>query len=317
MGNVDGVPVASQVKSLVQVSRGDADGARETQLNFTERCIGAAQVRSFVEVARGDVESAAETQKRFLAHSRRILGRNDFVDAVPLVAQLKSFAQAAEGDQTAAMQTQQNFTKHCPVVSQAMSAYDYAMGRKEEAAESQREFLSFASKSLDRMPGLGHAKALLHHSLGDDARAEAARTQANRASEHGLQLFSAAVQDIFLPRAGRSSGDANAYQSSGAAPSSDRHGSPDEEVYAAAGPLNVLAIREHTLCLNIAPEQVASHGACPICMEDFVPHELVRTLRCFHLFHSSCAEQWLKENGNCPVCRVAAVPTTGSYPVTG
>ena len=48
MGNIDSVPVVSQVKSLVQVIGGDEEGARKTQENFSRTGIVASQVHSLV-----------------------------------------------------------------------------------------------------------------------------------------------------------------------------------------------------------------------------------------------------------------------------
>lgn len=42
---------------------------------------------------------------------------------------------------------------------------------------------------------------------------------------------------------------------------------------------------------------------CQICMEDFAEGDELRTLPCFHLFHSHCVDQWLKVNSICPTCR--------------
>lgn len=53
----------------------------------------------------------------------------------------------------------------------------------------------------------------------------------------------------------------------------------------------------------------ASEGAvgegtnCQICMENFEEGDELRTLPCFHLFHSHCVDQWLKVNSICPTCR--------------
>lgn len=33
---------------------------------------------------------------------------------------------------------------------------------------------------------------------------------------------------------------------------------------------------------------------CMICLEDFMPDEVIRMLKCSHDFHSSCVEKWLK-----------------------
>ncbi|CAD8174429.1 unnamed protein product [Paramecium octaurelia] len=42
---------------------------------------------------------------------------------------------------------------------------------------------------------------------------------------------------------------------------------------------------------------------CVICMIDFKKSDNVKILHCFHQFHAKCINQWLKQKGECPVCR--------------
>lgn len=42
---------------------------------------------------------------------------------------------------------------------------------------------------------------------------------------------------------------------------------------------------------------------CTICISNYVDGESVRRLRCFHMFHTKCVDNWLKDNRLCPVCR--------------
>ncbi|XP_071491262.1 uncharacterized protein [Diadema antillarum] len=46
--------------------------------------------------------------------------------------------------------------------------------------------------------------------------------------------------------------------------------------------------------------------ACPICMEDYEEGAELRRLPCFHGYHKSCIDMWLKkgETPLCPICRV-------------
>ena len=50
MGNTNSIPVISQVKSLVQVIGGDADGARRTQEEFSRTAPIVSQARSFAHL---------------------------------------------------------------------------------------------------------------------------------------------------------------------------------------------------------------------------------------------------------------------------
>merc|ERR1711953_1193337 len=87
---------------------------------------------------------------------------------------------------------------------------------------------------------------------------------------------------------------------------SSRRDVSHESLCANAPPLSSDDIALNTLAFHISPEQVTSHRACPICMQDFVVGEACVTLRCFHVFHCACSDRWLQQSGNCPVCRVAA-----------
>ncbi|ORY92218.1 hypothetical protein BCR43DRAFT_497977 [Syncephalastrum racemosum] len=43
---------------------------------------------------------------------------------------------------------------------------------------------------------------------------------------------------------------------------------------------------------------------CLVCLDDFVPKQSVRVLKCCHVFHKECVDRWLCETHNsCPVCR--------------
>ncbi|CAI9089159.1 OLC1v1023670C1 [Oldenlandia corymbosa var. corymbosa] len=44
---------------------------------------------------------------------------------------------------------------------------------------------------------------------------------------------------------------------------------------------------------------------CAICLEDFEPKELVTVTPCNHMFHEECIVPWVKNQGQCPVCRFA------------
>lgn len=42
---------------------------------------------------------------------------------------------------------------------------------------------------------------------------------------------------------------------------------------------------------------------CPICLSDFENGEDVKDLPCQHTFHSECADEWLRRNRTCPICK--------------
>jgi len=45
------------------------------------------------------------------------------------------------------------------------------------------------------------------------------------------------------------------------------------------------------------------HRNCSICLEDFCPGDVRRTLPCLHGFHKECVDRWLSSNGSCPICK--------------
>ena len=42
---------------------------------------------------------------------------------------------------------------------------------------------------------------------------------------------------------------------------------------------------------------------CCICLTDFEGGESLKEMPCKHYFHSDCLENWLYQNGSCPICR--------------
>ena len=42
---------------------------------------------------------------------------------------------------------------------------------------------------------------------------------------------------------------------------------------------------------------------CAICKESFNTEEMVKRLKCKHLFHSSCIDEWFSITKNCPLCK--------------
>ena len=44
---------------------------------------------------------------------------------------------------------------------------------------------------------------------------------------------------------------------------------------------------------------------CSICLEEFEIGNQITELPCHHPFHAHCLSLWIKENQNCPLCRVS------------
>ena len=47
--------------------------------------------------------------------------------------------------------------------------------------------------------------------------------------------------------------------------------------------------------------------SCPVCLSDLAVGESGRMLRCKHLFHKSCIDEWLVVNATCPTCRAPVI----------
>lgn len=54
-------------------------------------------------------------------------------------------------------------------------------------------------------------------------------------------------------------------------------------------------------------QETSESMQCTICLTAFEEGEQVKQLpRCFHLYHPTCIDQWLRRNYTCPICRDSA-----------
>ena len=59
-----------------------------------------------------------------------------------------------------------------------------------------------------------------------------------------------------------------------------------------------------TSIVTSSTELPEDSSQCLICLEDFEQGDARMTLPCLHnAFHQACAEQWLRTNGSCPICK--------------
>jgi hypothetical protein len=70
---------------------------------------------------------------------------------------------------------------------------------------------------------------------------------------------------------------------------------------------------EGRICnIDRALPSTTEHLNCSICMESFVPTELIswspRVLGCYHAFHKNCIREWLLRHRECPCCRQIMLP---------
>lgn len=78
---------------------------------------------------------------------------------------------------------------------------------------------------------------------------------------------------------------------------SDNHGTSQEVIEANSLPYKYRKIQRNVDFSDIMEK-------CVICMSNLKDDDDVRRLRCFHLFHMTCADKWLHVNSKCPVCRL-------------
>ena len=54
--------------------------------------------------------------------------------------------------------------------------------------------------------------------------------------------------------------------------------------------------------VNFKKNYYKDNNKCVICQDDFKDFEKVKKLKCEHLFHINCIDQWLKKEKKCPFC---------------
>ncbi|XP_065151308.2 RING finger protein 150a [Paramisgurnus dabryanus] len=50
---------------------------------------------------------------------------------------------------------------------------------------------------------------------------------------------------------------------------------------------------------------------CAVCIEDYKPNDVVRTLPCRHVFHKNCVDPWLQDHRTCPMCKMNILKALG------
>ncbi|KAF6198576.1 hypothetical protein GE061_008324 [Apolygus lucorum] len=88
----DSLPLISQLKSLVQVISGDADGAKRTQENFVNTAAVVSQVKSLVHAIEGDNEAARKTQEAYADNLEEL------ANSLPVVGHIKGVVHVAVGE---------------------------------------------------------------------------------------------------------------------------------------------------------------------------------------------------------------------------
>jgi hypothetical protein len=48
---------------------------------------------------------------------------------------------------------------------------------------------------------------------------------------------------------------------------------------------------------------VGKQMRCPICLDDFIEGDSLKTMPCMHIYHSKCIDRWLATDNSCPICK--------------
>ncbi|CAG0903251.1 unnamed protein product, partial [Darwinula stevensoni] len=117
MGNIDSLPVVSQVKSTVQLVCGDTEGAARTAEKFLRECPVVSQVTSTVQLIAGDVDGAIETQKRCGQ------GLLNVADGIPVVGHVKGLVHYAVGDTEGGTKAMKTATRSTAVIGGGIGGF--------------------------------------------------------------------------------------------------------------------------------------------------------------------------------------------------
>jgi len=69
----------------------------------------------------------------------------------------------------------------------------------------------------------------------------------------------------------------------------------------------------HTCDYSKDSDELANHGTCRICFEDYVEKEEIGILQCKHFFHNECIQEWGKRKPACPYCDIE-IPVVSNEP---
>lgn len=85
------------------------------------------------------------------------------------------------------------------------------------------------------------------------------------------------------------------------------------DILVAPTPANVIrGIPDMRITMSLFRELKQEDKMCAICLERFKENEMVKVLKCKHMFHEKCLVPWLKKRRTCPTCRRSVITTEES-----
>ena len=114
-------------------------------------------------------------------------------DSIPIVSQIKSIVQLLFGEKEQAYQTQVNFIDSTAVLSQLKSAYQVYNRDFFDAIRTQRRFLIVTSATFDNIPIIGHIKGVGHYAIGHIEEGNNAMIDSTRSTVVILSAYFACV----------------------------------------------------------------------------------------------------------------------------
>ena len=59
------------------------------------------------------------------------------------------------------------------------------------------------------------------------------------------------------------------------------------------------------MSINIVNPDSSLEEQCSICLDNYIKEDILNELKCGHKYHNTCIDDWIKNNNNCPLCRLS------------
>lgn len=80
-----------------------------------------------------------------------------------------------------------------------------------------------------------------------------------------------------------------------------RQGATEEEINRC--PLRILQYGDDLITTSRSQDTIVDGTSCAICLESYAVDDMVRTLPCFHTYHTKCIDTWLRQKATCAICK--------------